>query len=310
MCGLTIIGGHFFMSKTSLVRAVSVLSLLFLLPGCSKGDTAKGKEITIGEETFHVEVDQLVVGRECNYAPFNWTENESNDYTLKISNAQGYADGYDIQVAKKLSSVRGRDVSIVKESWESLITDCQNDSINRVLAGRTDTEERRQSISFSDEYYRSEVVLITRSEFSAPYEGQILGTEELKTLLKGKQVVSQANTVEDDRIDTFVTDYGCHHASAQTSYALAAKDVENGTADFLTVERPVAQNYVQNRNGLGIIRRDQSILGIDLAQLGVSIGVKKENTGLKDALNAALKTISADERTERMASAVSRSSAE
>ena len=86
--------------------------------------------------------------------------------------------------------------------------------------------------------------------------------------------------------------------------------MENGTADFLTVERPVAQNYVQNRNGLGIIRRDQSILGIDLAQLGVSIGVKKENTGLKDALNAALKTISADERTERMTSAVSRSSAE
>ena len=46
--------------------------------------------------------DVLVVGLECDYAPFNWTSPEASDYTLEINNADGYADGYDIQIAKYL----------------------------------------------------------------------------------------------------------------------------------------------------------------------------------------------------------------
>lgn len=298
------------MSKSLSFRILAVLCALSSVTACSKESAPEGKDIQIDGQSYHVEADKLVIGRECNYAPFNWTETKENENTLKISNAQGYADGYDIQIAKKLSEKRGREVEIVKELWESLVADCDNGAINLVLAGRTDTAERRQTVAFSDEYYRSEVVLITRTEYSTKYDGKILGKEELTALLKDKQVVSQANTVEDDRIDNFVKDYGCVHASAQTTYALAAKDVENATADFLTVERPVAKNYVQNRKGLGIIRRNQNILGIDLAELGVSIGIKKQNTGLKAAVNAALKSISSSQREQRRSDAVLRSAAE
>ena len=31
--------------------------------------------------------DALVVGLECAYAPFNWTELEENEFTVKIDNA-------------------------------------------------------------------------------------------------------------------------------------------------------------------------------------------------------------------------------
>ena len=45
---------------------------------------------------------KFVVGMECAYAPFNWTETEKTETNVPISNlGEGaYAEGYDVQVAK------------------------------------------------------------------------------------------------------------------------------------------------------------------------------------------------------------------
>lgn len=286
--------------KSLFVLPLAALSL------ASCGSQSAGKDITIDGQSFHVEVGKMVIGMECDYAPFNWTATAADDYTLPISTG-GYADGYDIQMAKRLSTIMGLDVSIVREKWESLIPDCQMDSINMVIAGMTDTEERRESIAFSDPYFTSEVVLLSKASVANTYQGQTLGREDLGTLLSGRLVVSQKDTVEDEIINNFVTDYGCQHASAQTTYGLAADDVRNGSADFLVVELPVAQAYVSNyADSVGIVHISQDILGVSKAELSVSIGVKKENTGLVAALNAALSQISADDRNTLMTAAVER----
>lgn len=278
---------------------------------CNGGKNDEGATVTINGVSYNIEVSKLVVGMECDYAPFNWTATEEIEgKTLPISNATGYADGYDVQIVRKLHDIMGIEVEIVADLWDSLIPDCVNNSINMIAAGMTDTELRRQSIAFTDEYYRSEVVLIANEEIANQYTSQTLGAEALTSLLKGKNVVSQANTVEDEMIDTFVKNYGCYHVSATKTYALAAVDVQNGSADFLTVELPVAQSYVNNMEGLGIIHINQDILGIDLASLGISIGVAKENTGLIAALNAALATISTETRNSLMTECVERSAEE
>ncbi len=294
------------------------MSLKHTLPLClfslatlfSCGTTsAKSKTITIDGTSYTVEAEELVIGMECNYSPFNWTTTKATDYTLPISNNE-YADGYDIQIAKILSEKMNMDVKIVKEQWESLIEDCNMGNTNLIIAGMTDTEERRQSISFSDEYYRSEVVLLVKKDVADQYKDQVLTDADLKALLGGKQVISQKDTVEDDIIDTFVEAYGSIHVSGQTTYGLAAKDVEQGLAFALTVELPVANAYVASMDNVGIIHVDQSVLGVDLAELGVSIGIKKGNEGLKDAVNHVLSTITSEERTRMMNEAVERSAEE
>lgn len=282
--------------------------LLFSLSSLfSCGTSTKAqKEITMDGKTFTVEANELVIGMECNYSPFNWTTTTESEYTLPISKSE-YADGYDIQVAKILSEKMQMDVRIVKEQWESLIEDCNMGNTNLILAGMTDTEERRQSVAFSDEYYRSEVVLLVKKEVADQYEGQVLDNEQLKTLLSGKQVISQKDTVEDDIIDTFAKEYQSVHVPGQTTYGLAAKDVEQGIAFALTVELPVANAYVSSMNSVGIIHIQQDILGVDLSELGVSIGIKKGNDGLKEAVNHVLSTISEEERNRMMNEAVERS---
>ena len=79
--------------------------------------------------------DVIRIGLECAYVPFNWVAEES-EYTLPIANHAGsFADGYDIQIAKKISSELSKKVEIVQTKWESLITDRQMGAIDAIVAG-------------------------------------------------------------------------------------------------------------------------------------------------------------------------------
>lgn len=273
--------------------ALGVLPMLIglALTACNKG----------------VDNSTLVIGLECNYAPFNWTEASENDFTLPISNHNGsYADGYDIQIAKLLSEDLGKPVKIIETQWTSLIADLQLGSINCVIAGMTDTEERRKSIDFTDEYYRSELVLVTSKTVADTYS-TVVSQSDFTSFISGKVVVSQTETVTDDMIDLFAETYGAIHASPVSSFALAATDVSNGSAFAMTAEYPVAQSIIKSFSNLGIVHIDQNILGESQADLGVSIGIKKGNTELEQALNASLAKISSETRTALMIAAVDRS---
>ncbi len=248
------------------------------------------------------------IGMECNYAPFNWTCGTSSDYTLPVYNDAGkFADGYDIQFAKRLSKETGKQVQIYKLEWDSLIINLNNNQIDAVIAGMTDTEERRQQISFTDEYYRSELVLITSKSVADQYTDTELNNETLQTLLSGKMIESQRGTVTDNVIDTFRTNYGAIHSTAVDTFSKAALDVHTGAVFAMTAELPVAQSIVKNYSDLGIVHMDQTILGVDLSELGVSIGVRKDDTSLKTTINDVLNSYTKADRNSDMAAAVERS---
>ena len=252
--------------------------------------------------------EKLVIGLECDYQPFNWSTQNESEYTLKVSNkANLYADGYDVQIAKLLGEKLNMEVEIMQIDWLSLIPELQFGTINAVIAGMTDTEERRQSIDFSDEYYRSELVLITSKEIADSYT-DVLNADDFTSLINGKVVISQVNTVTNSVIDTFATNHGAIHATPVETFAIAATDVSSGLAFAMTAELPVAQSLVSTFTDLGIIHIDQSILGKAQAELGVSIGIKKGNTELQTKLNQALSEIDNEMRVSLMAEAIERSS--
>ena len=255
-----------------------------------------------------VNTNELIIGLECNYAPFNWTENNANEFTLPISNHPGqYADGYDIQIAKLLGQKTGKSVKIVATEWTSLVPDLAANNINAIIAGMTDTEERRKTIDFTTEYYHSELVLVTSATIANQFEGRIISESEFRTFISSKKVISQVETVTDSIIDIFANNYGAIHATPLSSFALAATDVSNGSIDMMTAELPVANSIVSSFTNLGIVHISQSILGESQAELGVSIGIAKGNIELANALNEALVEISDSQRVELMSAAISRS---
>ena len=250
---------------------------------------------------------KLVIGLECNYAPFNWSEIAPTDYTLKVANKTNmWADGYDVQIGKILSEKLEIPVEIHQIDWDSLIPELTFGNINAVIAGMTDTEERRLSIDFTDEYYRSELVLITSKSVADLYTGSLSETE-FAELIQNKMIVSQSMTVTDDVIEIFEEKYGAIHNNPVSSFALAAQDVVSGSAFAMTAELPVAKSIVSTLDTLGIIHMDQSILGETQSELGVSIGIAKGNTELANMINEALSEISIQERNDLMEAAVIRS---
>lgn len=276
-----------------------VASLISLAVLSSCGSASSGSASSLPQE--------LIIGMEVNYAPFNWSENGANDYTLPVSNHAGsYADGYDIQIAKKLGEKTGMKVSIFQCDWEALIPNLQAGVINAVIAGMTDTEERELSISFTEEYYHSELVLLAKKTTADLYT-EAIPESSFGDFASGKIFVSQNGTVTDDVISEEFTKYGGIHSNAVGDFATAALSVSMGNAFAMTAELPVARSLASSFSDLGIIHISQSILGELYASLGVSIGLKKGDSLLQSSLNSALKAISEEERLSLMEAAVARS---
>ncbi len=183
----------------------------------------------------------LIVGLECNYSPFNWTETKANTYTYPTNLNNQYADGYDVQIAKYVADYIGYNLIIKKLEWEVLIPSLENNTINAVIAGMTDTEERRQSIDFTDPYYTSELVLVVKED------SKYASSNSLSDF-SGARIVSQVSTVTNDIIDTWVNEYNVNHLAPLDTFATCALAVKNGSADAMTAELPVATAIVQGNN--------------------------------------------------------------
>jgi putative lysine transport system substrate-binding protein len=238
------------------------------------------------------EGDTLVVGLECNYSPFNWTEDASNEYTLPINGTNKYADGYDIQMAKKLGEDIGYKVVIKQIVWDSLVPSLNSGLINCIIAGMSYSEERDKSIDFTDNYYQSQMCVVVK-------KGS--GLEDISDIqeLSGKKVVSQISTLTDSIIDQI---NGVTHQNPLDTFGLCALAVSSGVFDAMTAEYPVASVIAANNSNLAVVTfaEDKGFQGLDKNELGVAIGIKEGNSDLQSKLNASLAKISTSERTSMM----------
>ena len=57
-----------------------------------------------------------------------------------------------MQIAKIIADQLGKELVIVKLSWDGLIDALNRGQIDAIIAGMMDTAERRESINFSEPY--------------------------------------------------------------------------------------------------------------------------------------------------------------
>ena len=58
----------------------------------------------------------LRIGMEAAYAPFNWTQDDDSNGAVPIEGTNQYANGYDVQIAKKIAQAMGKEPLVVKTS--------------------------------------------------------------------------------------------------------------------------------------------------------------------------------------------------
>ncbi len=256
-----------------------LLVLAVVLSGCQEQDAG-----------------ELVVGLECNYAPFNWTTTVDSDDAEAISEVNAYCDGYDVVVAREIANELDLDLVIRKIEWDGLIPALLADEIDVIIAGMSPTEERMQTVSFTDAYYRSEQVLVVSS--SSAY-----ATASTLSDFSGASVVAQLGTLQDgliDQIDSVV------HLTALTDYPSLVASVSSGVADALVAELPVAQSIVASNSDLSIVTLGDNGFTVLDTDVSVSVAVRQEDTELLEEINEVLAGISDETRNLWMSEALTR----
>lgn len=268
---------------------LSLVMFMLILSGCSAAPT---------EDV----ASTLTVGLECAYAPFNWTQIEASTSAVEIDeDGAGYCDGYDIQIAQSIATGLDKTLVVKKIAWDGLIPALTNGEIDMIVAGMTDTEERRQSISFSEPYYQSDMVLIVQAD-SAFVSATSLADFE------GANVIAQMNTFHDTVVDQIPA---VNHLTPLGSFALLTNSVLQGEADAMVSEYPVALSIVASNPSLSIVQFISGS-GFELAfeDTTVSVAVAKENTDLVNQINTVLSSIDSDTRNQWMADAIKRQPAQ
>ena len=160
--------------------------MVFGMAACKKqgGDDPQS---SVADDTF-------VIGMECNYAPFNWTQTDDSNGAVAIADGSGYADGYDIRIAKKIAEGLGKKLVVEKIEWDGLTLAVQSGKIDAIIAGMSPTQERQATIDFTDPYYETGVVMVVRKD------GAYASAASLSDFA-GAKVTGQMNTYHYDVID-------------------------------------------------------------------------------------------------------------
>jgi ABC-type amino acid transport substrate-binding protein len=262
---------------------LSLVVLLMSLTGC----TPKTQE------------DTLIVGLECDYSPFNWTTVSSqSDSSVKIDeDGAGFCDGYDIVVAQAIADGLEKTLIVKKIAWGGLIQALNEGEIDMIVAGMTDTEERRQSVSFTVPYYASDLVMVVKANSS-------LATATTLAEFTGKNVIAQFETFHDDLIDQIPS---VNHLTPLGSASLLVNAVKVGEADAMVTEYPVALSITSTNSELAIVQFAQGQgFATSFEETTVSVALRKSDTELLSDINAILAGITETTRNQWMADAIAR----
>lgn len=239
--------------------------------------------------------DEFRVGMETAYAPFNWTQtSDSNGAILKYGESKAYAGGYDVEIAKRVAEGLGKKLVIVATQWDGLVPALTSGKIDAIVAGMSPTAERREKIDFTDPYYESHLVIVTRqnSEFA-----KATSLEDFT----GAKVTAQLNTFHYGVIDQ-IPDVKRQDPAKDFSAMRVA--LASGIIDGYVSERPEGVTATNVNDNFTMVEfSEESGFQTNPEDVQVAIGMRKGDP-LVQEVNQILADISADERTALMDAAI------
>ncbi len=237
----------------------------------------------------------LKVGMECAYTPYNWTQTNADNDAVKIKNADGYANGYDVQTAKKIASSLGVELEIYAYKWDALVPAVESGSLDCIIAGMSPTAERKEKIDFSDNYYVSNLVIIVKED------GAYANAQSLADF-KGCSIGAQAATFHADALKQIE---GVKENILE-DFTLLYTALTANTIDGYVAEEPTAYSICHEGSGLTFAPLVNNSTGFtcDEGDTAIAVGVRK-GSDLAAAVSEIVDGISETERSELMMRMVS-----
>lgn len=246
-----------------LLALAAVMALL--LSAC--GDPAaeeepEGDETEAGADDLGlIEDGKLLVGSDINFAPFEFIED-------------GEEKGFDIDLMNEIAERLDLEVEYVNTGFDNIFTQLAGGEFDAIVSAITITDERKQTIAFSEPYFQANQALVTTKDSGIEGVGD----------LDGKDVGTQAGTTGLDYAKENFTDANIvEFPDAPAGFTAMAA----GQVDAMFIDVPVAVEQVEGDDDFTLVEE------VSTNEL-YGIGVQQDNEGLLEAINEALEEIIAD----------------
>jgi polar amino acid transport system substrate-binding protein len=262
--------------KKAVSVMIVVLSLIFVFGGCGNPQKSVGGSTNQNSAAASSKENSLngikdkgkfIVGLDDTFAPMGFRDEK------------GEIVGFDIDMAKEVAKRLGVSVEFKPVEWDGILLSLKSKDIDVIWNGLTITDERKQQIDFSKPYLENRQIIIvksgsnikSKSDLSGKIVGLQLGSSSEKALNSDETI---ANSLKELR--------------KYSTNAEALLDLKNGRIDAVVADEVLGRYYIQKDPKAYVILDD------DFGKEKYGVGIRKEDSDFKAAIDKALDEIKAD----------------
>lgn len=267
---------------TKVISIMMMLVMIFALTACAAKTSTEAapsptqavQQKPAEEQKAAGKIDEIkakgkiVLGTAADYPPYEFH---------KEINGQDNIVGFDIDIAKAIAADLGVELEIKDMKFDGLLAALVAEDIDFIVAGMVPTEERKQSVDFSNSYYQAEQKMLVKAE----------NVDKVKTVddLKGKVIGAQKSTIQEEIAKTKIEASEVKALSKITDLVL---ELQNDKVYGVVLVGPVADAYAKQNPAV-------AVPGISFGREdGVAIAINKGNEDLVTAINTTLDKLMKD----------------
>lgn len=226
-------------------------------------EAADEAEVAEAAESEALADGVLTVGTNAEFPPFEYVDDN------------GEPDGFDIALCKAIGEKLGVEVKVENMEFASLVSSIGS-KIDIAAAGMTVTDERKESVDFSNSYYEAVQYVIVSAD------SDIATADDLKD----KTIGVQLGTTGDFIAEEYTSNVAQYNKAVD-----AVNDLVNGKVDVVIIDKNPALVFETKFEG--------KVKAIEGAQFGFeteeyAIALPKGDNALADAVNGAVDELKAD----------------
>ena len=231
------------MKKGLLKLVLGTMSILALAACGNTSDTADSSATDSAASTATTDKLQeikdkgkLVMGTSADYPPYEWH---------LIKDGKDEIIGFDIDIAQAIADELGVELEVKDMAFDGLIPALSTGKIDMIIAGMNATEERKQSVDFTDVYYTQTDIVVIRKEDADKFTSEdSLKTAELATQKATVQETYLLETFPDAEIQSV------------PKWNTAIMSLTTGKVDAVMMVDTVAKQFIAQNDDLMVANFD------------------------------------------------------
>ncbi len=254
------------LSTRRFLQLAGLTAATLMLAACGKKEEAPAPA-PVAAAPAPAPAKVYVVGTDAAYAPF------------ESQNEKGEIVGFDIEVVQAIAAKAGFEVKFVNTPWEGIFNTLQQGDRDMVVSAVTITDERKQTMDFSDPYFdAAQLIAVKESSKVAKFAD-----------LKKLKVGVQTGTTGDEAVTKLLGKTSTNIKRFEST-PLALKELEAGGVDAVVADNGVVIHYVANNPG----GKFKTVSDTEFVPEQYGIAIKKGNAALLAQLNDGLVKLLAD----------------